>query len=288
VSVIGVLTACFLAAGAEAGATRDLGEVKAAGVLRHLGSSYANFVTGQGDGLDVELVQRFAAHLGVRYEFVEAGWDTIFTDLTGLRFAMKNGDAVVTGQGPVRGDIIANGLTVLPWRAKLLDFSTPTFPTQVWLVVKADSPVAPIVPTGDIAKDIGLTRAKLGGLTLLCKSGTCLDPALYNLGPTGAVPREFPGGPNDLAPAIILGEADATLLDVPDALIALQKFPGKIKVIGPLNDTQDMAACFAKTSPRLREEFNRFFAGLRASGDYDSLVRKYYPLVYSYFPAFFR
>ena len=38
----------------------DLQEVKQRGVLRHLGIPYANFVTGSGDGLDVELVKLFA------------------------------------------------------------------------------------------------------------------------------------------------------------------------------------------------------------------------------------
>ncbi len=35
---------------------RDLDEIKKSGVLRHLGVPYANFVTGSGDGMDVELV----------------------------------------------------------------------------------------------------------------------------------------------------------------------------------------------------------------------------------------
>ena len=49
--------------GAQAG---DLADLKARGELRHLGVVYANFVTGAGDGLDVELVQGFARSLGVR------------------------------------------------------------------------------------------------------------------------------------------------------------------------------------------------------------------------------
>lgn len=273
---------------AKAAATpRDLAEVKAAGVIRHLGIPYANFITGQGDGLDVEIVQRFAEHLGVRYEFVATDWPTIFPDLTGKTIRLNGSTVETTGLAEVRGDIIANGLTVLPWRNKIMSFSQPTFPTQVWLVVKADSKVTPIAPTGDIDKDIALTRAKLKGMTLLCKTGTCLDPSLFNLDPTGAGAKLFPGSLNDLAPAVIMGEADATLLDVPDALVALQKFPGKIKIIGPMTDRQDMAPAFAKEQPRLLEEFNRFFTRLRASGEYDKLVKKYYPLVFEYMPGFF-
>ena len=47
-------------------AAADLAEIKARGELRHLGIHYANFVTGTGDGFDVELVQGFARHLGVK------------------------------------------------------------------------------------------------------------------------------------------------------------------------------------------------------------------------------
>jgi hypothetical protein len=46
-------------------ARADLPEIKARGVLRHVGVPYANFVTGTGDGLDVELVTLFAQDLGV-------------------------------------------------------------------------------------------------------------------------------------------------------------------------------------------------------------------------------
>ena len=47
---------------------QDLADIKKAGVIRHLGIPYANFVTGAEDGFDVELVQKFAVSLGVKYQ----------------------------------------------------------------------------------------------------------------------------------------------------------------------------------------------------------------------------
>lgn len=279
------LAVLCLSAAAATGSSLE--EVRQRGVLRHLGIPYANFITGQGDGLDVELIKLFAAHLGVRYEFVPTDWGVIIGDLTGKTIVVKGADVQVTGQAPIKGDVLANGLTVLAWRENVLDFSTPTFPTQVWLVVKSDSPLTPVAPTGDLAKDIALTRGKIQGLTLLTKAGTCLDPNLFDLPSAGAQGRLFPGSLNDLAPAVIMGEAGATLLDVPDALVALQKYPGKIKIVGPMSGPQEMAVGFAKESAGLREEFNRFFQGLKASGRYAELVRKYFPLVFDYFPGFF-
>lgn len=268
-------------------APRDLDDVRASGELRHLGIAYANFVTGNGDGLDVDLMRLFAQHLGVKYVHVNTDWGTLFPDLVGYNIQVEKGQVTRLDPAPIKGDVIANGLTVLGWREQVVDYSLPTFPTQVWLVVKAESAVKPIVPTGDINQDIGLTRSKLKDVTLLCKSGTCLDSALYDLEPTGARPRNFGGSLNDLAPALILkDEADAILLDVPDALVALQKYPGKLKIIGPMSPAQDMAVGFAKDSPKLREAFNAFYAGLRRSGEYEKMIKKYYPFVTTYFPHF--
>jgi membrane-bound lytic murein transglycosylase MltF len=66
----------------------DLADIRQRGVLRHLGVTYANFVM-QSDtgvvGLDVELMQLFASHLGVRYELVKTTWADVFGDLTGKK-----------------------------------------------------------------------------------------------------------------------------------------------------------------------------------------------------------
>lgn len=278
----------FLASPAWAGDPRDLKEIKDSGEIRHLGIPYANFVTGRGDGLDVELMQAFARHLGVRYVYVSSEWGTIFGDLTGNAVQFKGNEVETQGGTEIRGDVIANGLTVLDVRRKIVDFSFPTFPTQVWLAVRTDSPVAPIVPSGDVRKDILATRQKVRGLSILGKQGTCLDPALYNLEADGARTSCFPGSLNDLAPALILdADLDAVLLDVPDALVALQKYPGRFKIVGPLSEQQEMAVAFARQSPGLRDEFNRFFAVLRQTGQYAAMVKKYYPSVSAFFPGFF-
>uniref|UniRef100_UPI00260028DB transporter substrate-binding domain-containing protein n=1 Tax=uncultured Thiodictyon sp. TaxID=1846217 RepID=UPI00260028DB len=148
------------------------------------------------------------------------------------------------GETPIRGDVIANGMTVIPWRAKVVAFAAPTFPTQVWLVSRADLAVSPIRPSAVLDKDIAATKALMPRRTLLGKANTCLDPELYDIKATGAKITMFKGTLNELAPAVINGESELTLLDVPDALVALQKWPGEIKVIGPVSERQDMAPAF--------------------------------------------
>ena len=77
----------------------DLQDIRARGVLRHLGVPYANFVTGSGDGMDVEIVQLFARHLGVRYEFVPSTWDDVIGDLTGKQIRYKPTLYGIEGKG---------------------------------------------------------------------------------------------------------------------------------------------------------------------------------------------
>ena len=271
------------------GYCRDLQDIKADGVIRHLGIPYANFVTGSDDGMDVELIKGFAKYLGVRYEYVKTDWGTVAEDLVGKKITTANGRAVLGEDVPVKGDLVANGFTILPWRKEVLDFSEPTFPSQIWLIARADSSVKPIKPSkNNVKKDIGLVRKIIKGKTVLALPKTCLDPVLYDLDSTGATVINYNGKLNDLAPALIYKEAELTILDVPDALIALEKWPGKIKIIGPISPPQLMAVGFPKSSPKLREAFNKYLEESKHNGTYFRLVKKYYPTASYYFPSFFK
>lgn len=278
--------AMTLSVPAARAAVIDLDEIKAAGVLRHLGIPYANFVTGAGDGMDVELMQLLAKRLGVRYEYVKTDWPVAFSDLTGHKIKVHGDDIEVLAEVPIKGDVLANGVTVIPWREKVVNFGGVTFPNQVWLVSRSDSPVSPVRPTRSLADDILATKSVLKDKSLMGKVGTCLDPSLYDIEKTGAKITLFEGGLNELAPAMIANKSELTLLDVPDALVALQKWPGEMKIIGPVSEEQDMAPAFRKDSPQLRAEFDKMLAEMRADGSFKALVEKYYPFVSDYFPNF--
>ncbi len=281
--VVGLLL-CIQSAFAQ-----DLDEVRKRGVLRHLGVPYANFVTGSGDGFDVELMQLFAKELGVRYEYVQTNWNDVIGDLIGKEIRYKPSVQEV-GPRPIRGDVIANGMTILPPRVKLLDFSEPTFPSAVWLLARPDVPVAPIKPSGSREQDIKLTKARMSLGTTFVMDNSCLDPTLYDLEGKGFKLKRFTGSTNinDVVPAMLKRESDMTLLDVPDVLVALELWPGQIKVIGPISEEQRMAAGFRKDSPELRKAFNAFLARAKADGTYMRLVKKYFRVAPRYLPEFFR
>lgn len=267
----------------------ELKEIQARGEIRHLGIRYANFVTGAGDGFDVELVQGFAHHMGVKYQLVFSDFYSIIRDLLG-KDLVRSGDAVtLEGDYPVKGDIIAAGFTVLPWREKVLLYSAPTFPSQVLLVARAESPHRPIQGSPSLLDDIAETKSILGGKSLLVMERTCLDPANYALKGQGIDLRAYTKSTNlnEMVPALLNGDADFTLLDVPDAILDLQKWAGKIKVIGPVSEAQQLAAAFPGSAPKLRDAFNAYLHQIRSDGTYDKLVNKYYPGIRRYFPEFF-
>jgi ABC-type amino acid transport substrate-binding protein len=266
---------------------RDLDEIKRQGVIRHLGVPYANFVTGSGDGMDVEIAQLFAKHIGVRYEYVKTSWESVVPDLVGKTVKPKGDDVEILTDSPVKGDMVANGFTVLPWREKILNFSTPTFPTQIILVAQAASTLKPIKPSGDVAKDIEQVKKLTKNRTVLGVENTCLDPALYNLSEAGAKVKNFTGAIDDLASAVVKGEAETSIMEMPDALLALKKYSGKIKIIGPLSPVQEMAAGFAKDASQLLAEFNKFLVQCKKDGTYRQLVKKYYPSAISFYATFF-
>lgn len=281
-----ILFSLLVFSGISAGAA-DLSEIKEQGVLRHLGVPYAHFVTGTEDGFDVELTKLFARHLGVRYEFVKSDWATVVQNLVGKKIKVQGTEVTILDDTPIQGDLIANGFTVLPWRKEIVNFSQPTFPSQIWLIARADSKVRPIKPSKDIKKDIKMTKALMKGKTVLSVTKTCLDPSLYNLSATGASVICFSGQLNELAPAVLNNEAEMTILDVPDALIALDKWPGKLKIIGPVSERQVMAVGFNKNAPQLLAAFNKFLKKVKKDGTYLKLIRRYYPSATFYFPDFF-
>jgi glutamine transport system substrate-binding protein len=282
---LALIIACF----ATATLAADLKEIKARGEIRHLGIKYANFVTGDGDGFDVDLVKGFAAHIGVKYELVYTDFYNVIRDLLGKNVVRRGDEVALEGDFPVRGDIIATGFTVLPWREKVLIYSEPTFPSQVLLIAKSSAPAKPIKGSPDLLKDIKETKALIGKKSLLVMERTCLDPANYGLKGTGIDLRAYTKNTNlnEMVPALLNGDADFTLLDVPDAILDLKKWTGKIKVIGPISEEQELAAAFPKDAPELRAAFNAYLKTIKADGSYDKLVNKYYPGIRRYFPEFF-
>jgi ABC-type amino acid transport substrate-binding protein len=287
--VVGLLSgamACLFIASSWAA---DLAEIKKRGEIRHIGIPYANFVTGAGDGLDVELMQGFAKRIGVSYKLVYSDFYSVIRDLLGKDVVRKDGQVTLTGDYPVKGDVISTGFTMLPWREAILLYSDPVLPSQVLLVAPAESELQPIEDGADLAADIANTRKSIGSRSVLVMERTCLDPTNYGLVNVGLDLKAYnkSANLNEMVPALLNKEAELTLLDVPDAILDLRKWAGRIKILGPISDRQILATAFPKDAPALRDEFNAYLSDIKASGVYDRLVDKYYPGIRRFFPEFF-
>ncbi len=277
---------------------RDLEDIQQDGRLRHIGIPYANFVNYinkdglySANGLDIELMEGFAEYIGVNYEFIPSNWATAFGQLTGKEAVFRNHQIEYGNQVGISGDVIANGVTILPWREELVDFSDDYFPSAVWLISRSDSDLHPIKPSDNTEKDIENVKELMANRNILAMEQTCLDPNLYDLDKTGAnfILPEKEMKLNEMIPAILNAPeiANNSLLDVPDTLIAMEKWPGEIKVIGPVSNTQRMAAGFRKNSPKLRLAFNEYLKQIRRNGRYQQMVEKYYPSVVYFFSDYF-
>lgn len=103
-------------------------ETLAAGVLRvgtegtYAPFSYHDQVTGQLSGYDVDVARAVADRLGVRAEFVETPWDSIFAALEAGRF-----------------DLVANQVTITPERQSKYDMSQPYAVGEGVIVTRADN-----------------------------------------------------------------------------------------------------------------------------------------------------
>jgi len=276
----GIMASLFMASSWAA----DLAEIKQRGEIRHIGIRYANFVTGAGDGLDVELMQGFAKRIGVSYKLVYSDFYSVIRDLLG-----KDGEVTLTGDYPVKGDVISTGFTMLPWREAILLYSDPVLPSQVLLVAPAESELQPIQDGADLAADIAKTRKAIGSRSVLVMERTCLDPTNYGLVNVGLDLKSYnkSANLNEMVPAMLNKEAELTLLDVPDAILDLRKWAGRIKILGPISGQQMLATAFPKDAPALRDEFNAYLSDIKASGVYDRLVDKYYPGIRRFFPEYF-
>jgi ABC-type amino acid transport substrate-binding protein len=287
--VLGLLAsamACLFMASSWAA---DLAEIKQRGEIRHIGIRYANFVTGAGDGLDVELMQGFAKRIGVSYKLVYSDFYSVIRDLLGKDVVRKNGEVTLTGDYPVKGDVISTGFTMLPWREAILLYSDPVLPSQVLLVAPAESELQPIKDGADLAADIAEARKIIGSRSVLVMERTCLDPTNYGLVNVGLDLKSYNKSTNlnEMVPAMLNKEAELTLLDVPDAILDLRKWAGRIKILGPISGRQMLATAFPKDAPALRDEFNAYLSDIKATGVYDRLVDKYYPGIRRFFPEFF-
>lgn len=249
--IITLVLSLFLA-GCGSKPTNTLEKIKQKGVIV-MGTS-ADFppfefhkVEGNKDtivGFDIDIANAIAKKLGVKLEIKDM-------DFKGLIPALQSG----------RIDMIVAGMTPTPDRAENVDFSDLYYNSQQVVVVKNDSPI--------------LKFDDLKGKTVAVQIGTTSEEAAkkipdVNLKQLNRVGDAFMDLKNGRCDAIVLEDtvANAYLKEYKDMKILSMK---------EINTEEGgMAVAVAKGNKELVNIINEVIKDLKASGEYDKLVDKWF------------
>ncbi|MGV0849481.1 ABC transporter permease subunit [Mycolicibacterium phlei] len=235
---------------AGCGSSQDSGTdpIKAAGVLR-VGTEgvyppYSFHDPAQGGqlaGYDVDVARAVAEKLGVRVEFVETSWDSIFAALEADRF-----------------DIVANEVTITDERKAKYDLSEPYSIAEGVIVTRADD---------DSIKSLADLAGKRAAQSPTSNWATVARDA-------GAEIVSVDG----FAQAISVlndGRVDAVVNDSLSVLAYQAEHPdAAIRVAGTTGERSEQAFAARKDSGLL-PELNRALDELRADGTLTEISRKY-------------
>jgi cystine transport system permease protein len=235
-------------AAASCGSTGDSGDepIKSAGVLR-VGTEgvYAPFsyhdAGGQLVGYDVDVARAVADKIGVRVEFVETPWDSIFAALEAGRF-----------------DVVANEVTINAERQAKYDLSQPYSIGEGVIVTRADDDS--ITTLEDLAGKVAAENATSNWSEVARKAGARVEAVegftqaitLLNQGRVDVVVND------SIAVYAYLAETGDT----------------SVKIAGTVGEKSEQGFAARKDSGML-PELNRALDELRADGTLASISEKY-------------
>jgi ABC-type amino acid transport substrate-binding protein len=229
------------------GGGADLGLIQEGQLLVGTDTPYPPFEIGQPPditGYDIEVGRELANRLGLEPTFQDTSFDTIFRDLSQGKF-----------------DFVLAATTITPEREQKVDFSDPYYAADQALVV---------TPGSDIA-----TVEDLAGATVGAQDGTTGE-AYANDETDASEVRGFPEGP-DAIQALKAGQVDATIIDQPVAVDALEKEGGiEIPTVIPTGELYGIP--FATDSDALRERANQALQEMKDDGTLAELYQKYFKI----------
>jgi ABC-type amino acid transport substrate-binding protein len=229
------------------GGGNDLGLLKEGQLLVGTDTPYPPFEIGQPPditGYDIEVGRAVAQKLGLQPTFQDTSFDTIFRDLSQGKF-----------------DFVLAATTITPERAEKVDFSDPYYAADQSLVV---------TPGSDIR-----TVEDLADKTVGAQDGTTGE-AYANDETDASEVRGFPEGP-DAIQALKAGQVDATVIDQPVAVDALEKEGGiEIATIIPTGELYGIP--IAQDNDALREAINKALKEMKDDGTLAELYQKYFKI----------
>lgn len=242
-----VVAAVILGAAACGSSTKTDDPITSAGVLRvgtegtYSPFSFHDPATGELVGYDVDVAKAIGENLGVKVEFVETPWDSIFAALEANRF-----------------DVVANEVTITPERQGKYDLSKPYSVGEGVIVTKADD---------DSITSLADLKGKTTAQSITSNWAQVARDA-------GANVESVEG----FAQAITLlnqGRIDATVNDSIAVYAYLAETGDKSIKIAAKTDEKSEQAIAARKDSRYLPELNGAIDQLRAAGKLAEISQKY-------------
>jgi polar amino acid transport system substrate-binding protein len=205
---------------------------------------YAPFEYGPSDdpkGFDVAIIDEIARRIGgLETEWVDAVFDTIFTDLAAGQF-----------------DVVISGATITPEREKQVNFADPYFLSLQALVVQEGSGISSFDDLGE-------------GDSVSVQSGTTGEIwAEENLQPNGVELRAFPDYP-PIYNALEAGQVDGVVYDESSAIPETFNRPG-LEVVDTVDTNEFYGIAVDPNNPDLLDAINDALAAMIEDGTYDEI-----------------
>ncbi len=229
----------------------SLQKIKALGQINLVTQNNANayyMYRGQKMGLEYDLAQSFAEHLGVSLHVLTPGWSQMIP-------ALEKG----------KGDFIAAGLTITENRQEHVAFSIPYMDVQQMVIVHKDQ------ATIQSEKD-------LNGLTIHVREHTSYEQRLQELQDQGldvhiALHRDVPT--EDLIRQVATKDIPATVADSNIAQLNRRYFP-EIRMAFPISEKQSLGWAVRKKDQSLLQAINNFLASAQEDGLFAQIYHNYY------------
>jgi ABC-type amino acid transport substrate-binding protein len=208
---------------------------------------YVDAETGALLGFDMDLIREIGNVLGLEVQIDNIAWD-------GLIPALLNGNY----------DCLIAGITITDERKEAVDFSEPYFESVLTVVAKTGGGISSL---DDLAGKMVAVQINTTG------DFTASD--LYDAGDVKGVSRFDTVA--DAMQAVIIGAADAVVIDLPVAEAYLEANPSApLNHSGPVSDNEFYGIAVNKNNKDLLEEINGALATLKAQGIYDAIYQKWF------------
>ena len=239
-AVVGLLAGC----GGEGGGG-DLGLAEPGKILVGSDIAFAPFEFvqgGQNKGFDIDLMNEIADRLGVEAEFVNTGFDTLFT-------------AVASG----RYDVGMSAITITPERERTVDFSDPYFLASQALVAPTGGGIAGV---DDLAgEDLAVQAATTGA-----------DYARKNFKDAKIV--QFPTSEAAFT-ALDSGQVDAVFIDQPVAEDNVESIGG-LQIAEQVDTDEEYGIAVPEDNTALLEALNEQLRAIIEDGTYEEIYGRWF------------